>query len=289
MSLNLRYFGSKYFIANEIVSYMPSRFSNRRESRYVEPLCGSCAVFLALEPRSAIINDLNDNVFNFWEVIRTKPRQFTRRLKYTWCGDSWVKQLKTESEVSDVAKAVLFYVLSRGSFGGTQSKNKELNHTSRPFRILKDIDPIKAVFDRADIAIWHLDFRKALDKIIKFSEDERAEYCIYLDPPYIAQGHNYDTRFEQKDHDDLLEYCLELRKHSNMILFLSYDKHPWVIENYIKKNNFYYTTLKFCNNSRDSEKRSNYSELLISNKPLKRYRNCGEGLSAFLESSNGSE
>ena len=44
--------------------------------RYIEPFCGGGAVYFYLEPKKAIINDISENLTNFYKLIKNKNIQF---------------------------------------------------------------------------------------------------------------------------------------------------------------------------------------------------------------------
>ena len=48
---------------------------NARCSTYVEPFIGGGAVFFALQPRKAIINDYNAELINVYRTIRDYPEE----------------------------------------------------------------------------------------------------------------------------------------------------------------------------------------------------------------------
>ena len=66
----IKYPGSKWGLAKEIIPYIPDHHS------YLEPYFGSGAVFFKKEPsRIETINDLDGNVTNLFDCIRTEPER----------------------------------------------------------------------------------------------------------------------------------------------------------------------------------------------------------------------
>ena len=78
MKAIIRYPGSKWRIADWIMSFFPEHHS------YVEPFFGSGAVFFRKEC-SAIetINDLDEEVVNFFEWVRNDPERLAREIYLT--------------------------------------------------------------------------------------------------------------------------------------------------------------------------------------------------------------
>jgi DNA adenine methylase len=63
----LKWHGGKYYLAPKIVALMPAHV------HYVEPFAGGLAVLLAHpgEGRSELVNDLDQDLVNFWRVLRS--------------------------------------------------------------------------------------------------------------------------------------------------------------------------------------------------------------------------
>ena len=70
----LNYPGAKWGLAKNFIRYIPKHHS------YLEPFFGSGAVFFSKEPsRIETINDLDSNVINLFDCIRTEPERLQRR------------------------------------------------------------------------------------------------------------------------------------------------------------------------------------------------------------------
>ena len=78
MKAIMKYPGSKWSIANWIISHFPQHHS------YLEPFFGSGAV-LFNKPRSNIetVNDLDGNVVNLFEWIKKDPERLAREIYFT--------------------------------------------------------------------------------------------------------------------------------------------------------------------------------------------------------------
>jgi len=79
----IKWYGNKQKYVGKILAEFPTEYN-----RYVEPFLGSGAVFLALEPRKWILNDLNKDLMGVWNLVRDDPnviiaafRDFSRRFK----------------------------------------------------------------------------------------------------------------------------------------------------------------------------------------------------------------
>ena len=64
----LRWAGSKRSILTSLAPFWTSAFET-----YVEPFCGSAALFFFLEAENAILSDVNADLINFYESLRANP------------------------------------------------------------------------------------------------------------------------------------------------------------------------------------------------------------------------
>lgn len=67
MKTFLKWSGNKTQHLNKIIQYVPKEFGT-----YIEPFVGSGAMFLKLQPKKWIINDINKDLINVWKNIQGK-------------------------------------------------------------------------------------------------------------------------------------------------------------------------------------------------------------------------
>ena len=73
MKTLLKYPGAKNRLAPWIVSHIP------QHKVYCEPFLGSGAVFLNKEPAyNEILNDIDDDIYNFFKIVREQSEEFSR-------------------------------------------------------------------------------------------------------------------------------------------------------------------------------------------------------------------
>lgn len=259
--------GSKYFLIkkNNLCEYFPiikdRHITTPRDIIhhyiYVEMFSGSCVMFFNLEPipSSVILNDKDDNIFNFWNVIKKKYEEFNSELKYTWNGDKWVNDLIDKKD--DISKAILFYLKNVKS--DSFRKNRVMNYLEKDFTIWKKI------MDSTKLQIWNRDFKDVFKEINKSKfdiNDHSTRYIIYEDPPYYGTEYLFSSKFLDKDHRDLYKLnCIA--NDLNHIIFITYNDNPLIRELYSKWN-----IIEIEGFSR--MKKESYDELFISNLPLTR-------------------
>ena len=74
----LKWVGGKRQLIPSIVTYLPK---NIKEYNYIEPFIGGGAVLFYLQPQSAVINDLNKELINVYEVIKNNLDELILDLK----------------------------------------------------------------------------------------------------------------------------------------------------------------------------------------------------------------
>jgi DNA adenine methylase len=118
----LRWAGSKRRLLPELRLACPSGFE-----RYVEPFAGSACLFFALRPPTAILNDLNAELLNFYEELRSHPRLIARLASSMPSTSTYYYQLRSASvsQLSSLERAVRFFYLNRYCFNGVYRTNKK--------------------------------------------------------------------------------------------------------------------------------------------------------------------
>ena len=67
----VKWAGGKRQLLDRIIERMPQQYND-----YYEPFVGGGAVLFALQPKTAIINDINAALINAYQVIAQKPQAF---------------------------------------------------------------------------------------------------------------------------------------------------------------------------------------------------------------------
>jgi DNA adenine methylase len=205
------YFGGKYSWLDNLYGAFPPKFTH-----LVELFCGSCAVSINYRNRAIItVNDINDDVTNFFEVLRNNPDQLIGLLLLTPCSQAEYNHCWTPCD-EPVEKARRFYVRVRQSFFGlgAQRKNKgwhmaksQLN-TNRGETVSRWNNATEKLIEvakiiRQNFQVTSLPYADVIDKL---DFDEAFFYC---DPPYVLasrkSSNDYKFEFTDADHIDLSE------------------------------------------------------------------------------------
>lgn len=210
MKAVVKYPGSKWSIAQWIISYFPDHHS------YVEPFFGSGAV-LFNKPRSHIetVNDLDMSVVNLFECIRDAPEKLARAIYMTPYAREVYDRAFQEVPEDKFEKALNFYIrLNMGHGFRTNGEKvgwkndvqgRERAYASRewcslPDRIIQAAERLRGV---------QIENRPAVDVIKRFNYQNVLIYC---DPPYMLQtrhGKQYRCEMGEADHIELLETLIQ--------------------------------------------------------------------------------
>ena len=76
MKTFIRWYGNKSKYIKFILLHFPISYNT-----YIEPFVGSGALFLNLQPKKWIINDLNTDITTLWKIVQTSHIKMLNRIK----------------------------------------------------------------------------------------------------------------------------------------------------------------------------------------------------------------
>lgn len=217
----LKYPGSKWNIAQWIVSHMP------RHHSYLEPFFGSGAVFFSKPPsRIETINDLDGNVINLFKVIRDKPKELARLIAATPYSRYEYDQTFVAQPDNELEKARQFLVQCWQGHGFRTNGYKvgwknDVQGRERAYALWnwnRLPDWILAATQRLKQA--QIENMPAIELIQRF---RFSEVLIYADPPYVLStksGKAYKHEMTDEEHVELLDV---LDKHPGPVLLSGYS------------------------------------------------------------------
>ncbi|HBV97992.1 MAG: DNA methyltransferase [Peptococcaceae bacterium BICA1-7] len=225
----LKYPGSKWSIADWIISYMPSH------EVYLEPYFGSGAVFFSKRPaKFETINDLDGDVINLFRVIREMPEALAEAVQWTpWARKEYENILpdlgvmeayvRTWEPVEDARR---FLVRMHMAFGSKTSDRTGWRNnitgkgrgTSQP-KVWGGI-PGKILAAAGRLKNAQIECQPALQLIERY---RKPEVLIYVDPPYLRETRSKrmyaKEMMDRPAHEELLD---TLGKHPGPVLISHY-------------------------------------------------------------------
>jgi len=227
MKTLIKYPGSKWRIADWIISFLPSC------KTYLEPFFGSGAVFFK-KPRSRIetINDLDGNVVNFFSWVRDDPERLARQLYAIPYARDVYEQAHSENfhgkEAGSLQKAVNFCIRLNMGHGyrttgdkvgwksdihGRERAYAAMDWASLPERIIEAAERLRGV---------QIENQDAVKLMKRYNF---PDVLIYLDPPYMPGTRNQRPQYAfemdtAEEHEELLQAAL---MHSGPVVISGYD------------------------------------------------------------------
>lgn len=267
----LRYPGGKSKAINQIAEYLPESFSEFRE-----PFVGGGSVFIYLRqkfPHIKIwINDLNRELFLFWKFAKSDIAQLVKEIRHIKVKNTDGKLLFAEltsvdvNNLSDLERAVRFFVLNRITFSGTVESggfSQEAFHKRFTDSSIERLEKLENILSK-NVQITNLDYSHLL-------KSEGEDVFLFLDPPYFSAtksklyGKDGDlhTSFEHQRFAELLQQC-----HHRWLI--TYDDSPEIRENF-QWANISAWELQYGMNNYKQSGAAKGKELFITNYEVKLY------------------
>ncbi|MEB3180012.1 MAG: DNA adenine methylase [Nostocaceae cyanobacterium] len=219
----LRYPGGKQKAINQIINYLPTTFSE-----YREPFVGGGSLFIYLKQKypklKFWINDLNPELFLFWKYSKLYLDDLLTEIRKIKNHHNDGRQLfeiftfTETSKLSELERAVRFFVLNRITFSGTiesggyseQSFHKRFTESS-----IERLANLNNIF--SNVQITNLDY----SEVIHQSGDD---VFIFLDPPYFkaTKSRLYGKRGELHTSFDHERFAAEMKRCPHQWL-ITYD------------------------------------------------------------------
>lgn len=197
----LRRLGNKRKIANNIIPHFPAH------KIYIEPFFGAGGMFFN-KPKAkySIVNDLDSDVFNLFQVIKDSKDDFLNLFRITPMSEElfnyWLKNKETEP----LHKALRFLFLSSFSFLG-KNDTFMLLHSNCNYKQKLEILINESANYFKNTLFRNKDFRVFFDSIYETEKHiPKSQRFIYSDSPYVETTDNYGTpKWTKTDCIDLLD------------------------------------------------------------------------------------
>lgn len=210
--------GNKTKIAADIIKYFPPH------TLYVEPFFGAGGMFFN-KPKAKynILNDLDDDVFNLFDVlIKRKDELHEIAYKMPVHQSLWHYWRKNK-ESDPLLKACRFLLLSNFGYMGKAETLRFSNGNQKDI-LIEYIDKTYNYIYNSEFMC--LSFEQVIKSIPK--EDRLSNKTfIYCDPPYLNTTNNYQHSFTEEDSYKLFE-CLANGNKFNYAM--SEFDHPFILK-----------------------------------------------------------
>lgn len=269
----VKWVGGKRQLLPEIKKYSPKKFNT-----YFEPFVGGGAVLFELQPKQAIVNDINKELINLYSVIQNNVEELIYKLSdtntYSNTSECYYKIRELDREpqkynkLTGIDRAARILYLNKTCYNGLYRVNS-MGEFNSPFgsyknpNIVNDIT-LKAVnkyFNESNIKFLNCDFEKTV-------KTAKKDDFVYFDPPYapISKTSNFtgynENGFGENEQIRLKELCDTLNKKG--VKFLLSNSDCEFIRELYKDYNIVTIKAKRAINS-NGNNRGAVSEVLIRN------------------------
>jgi DNA adenine methylase len=192
----LSYLGGKNRIATKIISFIPEH------QCYIEPFCGGAQVFFHKEPSKVeVLNDLDEEIFNFLRVCQLHHPELVRYLQFCTVSRKWFELFEAQAPktLSDIQRAARFFYLQKNCYGGLiKRKNFKVSIKGGPNYNLHRIPMVLHLAHERllNVQLECLPYQEIMTRY------DRPDTFFYLDPPYFGLPH-YKFNFTENDYVEL--------------------------------------------------------------------------------------
>jgi DNA adenine methylase len=266
----LKWAGGKRQLLDVLMPSLPDKVT-----AYCEPFVGGGALLFELQPKTAYVNDINDELIRVYDVIRRDVealiaalQDFRNEAGHFYAVRDWDRDKAKYSSLSDIVKAArilylnktcyngLFRVNSAGEFNAPFGNYRNPNIVNAP-----TLRAVSAYLNAAAVHLTSLDYAEVLRTLPKGT-------FVYLDPPYdpVSDTSSFTGYakggFSRDEQIRLRECCDELNRRG-LRFMLSNSATDFIKEQYAAYN---ITTVqaKRAVNS-DGAKRGEIDEVVIRN------------------------
>ena len=188
----LRWAGSKRQLVPQLASYW-----SKENTRYVEPFAGSACLFFELEPPSALLGDINRELIETYEVVRSQPQDLFRALN-TWKNqaDEYYRVRAMDlAALDETQRAARFIYLNRFCFNGLYRTNRSgrfnVPYGGRKTGALPSLEQLLYTSDLlSNTELVAGDFSVVLGRV-------KVGDFVYLDPPFSVTGRRIFKEYDR--------------------------------------------------------------------------------------------
>lgn len=235
----LKWVGGKRQLLDTLTPLMPKPIRG-----YCEPFLGGGAVLFSLQPKKAIVNDINTDLIHVYQIIRDNVEelistleQFENTSEQFYAVRDWDRDKSRYAAFSDVEKAARIIYLNKTCYNGLYRVNNA-GEFNAPFGNYKNPNIVNAPVLRAVSSYFNtaeIEFRaQSFEEVLKIVPKGTF---VYLDPPYdpisdTANFTGYSKGGFGKDEQIRLRECCDDLNRRGIKFMLSNSATEFIREQY---------------------------------------------------------
>lgn len=235
MKTPITYYGGKQTLLKYLLPLIP------QHRLYCEPFFGGGAVFFA-KPKSEVevINDINNEVINFFKVIKTKFPELQKEIQSTLHSRELYKRAmevyNNPTKYSDVKRAWALWTATNQGFAGMIGSWGFGKDDSKEAALANKRDAFTKEYEQRLTKV-QVENNSAI-KVINRCDDK--ETFIYADPPYIGSDQGHYKGYSEDDYRELLNALSKVKgkfllsSYPSKILTTYINKYKWKVQKVTK-------------------------------------------------------
>lgn len=234
---------------------------------YFEPFLGSGAIFFYLQPKRAVLSDLNEELIITYQAIRDEYQKVEKELYFHQVEHSkeYYYFMRKRKLRSVSMKAARFIYLNRTCWNGLYRVNKDgefnvpIGTKSSVILPTDDFEAVSKLLSQTKLV--QKDFAEVINKAQK-------DDFIFIDPPYTVKHNNnnfrkYNERIFSWDDQVKLRNCVASAVSRDVKVLVCNADNPSIIDLYNNVGEIYFVS-RHSSLAADPSKRQKTTELVIS-------------------------
>ena len=228
----LKWAGGKTQLLPELIKYIPGEYN-----KYIEPFIGGGAFYFHLNPREAVIADLNYELILTYKTIQQSVEDVISLLRTFRNEEKFYYEMRAKDpeNLTDIERTARLLYLNKTCFNGLYRVNKK--------------GKFNVPYGKRSGNFFDSEILRDASEFLQNTTIEFADYSetlnnhavegdfIFLDPPYYPVGKYGDFKRYTKEffyHDDQLALKKEFDRLVNLgcYVILTNSDHPFIIELY---------------------------------------------------------
>jgi DNA adenine methylase len=179
----LKWPGGKRKIAGLIVRFFPAKFE-----RYFEPFFGGGALFFMLQPKSAVLSDVNQKLMDAYIAMRDETEAVIGALSRMPNGEEAYYRIRAASPSTKHVAAARMIYLCTYSFNGIYRENRKGEYNVPYGQKIGHRKPTPATLRRAAMALRGCTL--SAGDFGATTVGAKKDDLVYFDPPYTLKHSN---------------------------------------------------------------------------------------------------
>jgi len=229
----IRYPGGKGKFISFLSNFLPN--SEGIQGTYIEPFVGGGSVFFYLQPKKALLSDINAELIDLYRGIKLNPKRIWQKYRSFPSNKNGYHKIRglEHGKLNLIERAARSLFLNRTCFKGMW------RHNARgEFNIGYGGQSRRWCINCDDLLLASKIMSKASLRCSDFEEvicGAKENDFIFLDPPYrpgekeLLNGHYYGKKFTYEDHRRLAS-CLRIVNKNNVFWAITTSNHREILK-----------------------------------------------------------